>query len=82
MRIPRGLWPQVVSFENLLQAAKATLAHGRRYRGEGAAYRLHLEERLLVLQRELSKQTYTHGRYRGAYSPSDDWRAALGARTF
>ncbi len=65
MRIPRGLWPQVVSFENLLLAAKATLAHGRRYRGEGAAYRLHLEERLLVLQRELSQQSYKHGRYRG-----------------
>lgn len=53
MRIPRGLWSQVVSFENLLQAAKATLAHGRRYRGEGTAYRLYLEERLLVLQQEL-----------------------------
>lgn len=71
MRIPGGLWPQVVSFENLLRAAKATLAHGRRYRGEGAAYRLHLEERLLRLQRELSQQRYRHGRYRGftVYEP-------------
>jgi RNA-directed DNA polymerase len=71
VRIPGRLWPQVVSFENLLLAAKVTLAHGRRYHGEGAAHRMRLEERLLALQRELSQQTYRHGRYRGftVYEP-------------
>ncbi|MDH3503544.1 MAG: Retron-type reverse transcriptase [Nitrospirota bacterium] len=57
------LWPQLVSFENLLAAyRKARLGKGRR---PGVAeFSLHLESELLRLQRELLDGTYRPGEYR------------------
>ncbi|MFH1017242.1 MAG: hypothetical protein V1798_03545 [Pseudomonadota bacterium] len=43
MRALKDLYEQVIGVENLFAAAKATLARGRRFRGEGARYSLHLE---------------------------------------
>jgi retron-type reverse transcriptase len=58
-----GIWPQVVSFENLL------LAYRKARRGKGrspdvARFALDLEKELLSLQRELREETYQPGAYR------------------
>jgi hypothetical protein len=58
-----GIWPQVVSFENLL------LAYRKARRGKGrspdvARFALDLEKELLRLRRELEDGTYWPGAYR------------------
>jgi len=58
------LYQQVCDFGNLLRSAHRTLLHGRRYRGQGALYKLHQEEHLLCLHQALLARTYRHGPYR------------------
>jgi RNA-directed DNA polymerase len=58
-----GIWPRVMSFENLL------LAYRKARRGKGrcpdvARFALNLEKELLRLQRELQEDSYQPGAYR------------------
>jgi RNA-directed DNA polymerase len=58
-----GLWPQIVSFSNLLGAAEKAAA-GKRKRRDVAAFLMNLEGEVLQLQRELSGGGYRPGPYR------------------
>ncbi|WP_008310083.1 Retron-type reverse transcriptase [Leptolyngbya sp. PCC 6406] len=58
-----NLWPQIIDFENLLQAARQA-QQGKRYRPNVLAFNYHLNQELLRLQRELKEQTYRPGKYR------------------
>lgn len=58
-----NLYPQIVAFENLLQAARQA-QQGKRYRPNVLNFNYHLEPELLRLQTELTQQTYTPGGYR------------------
>jgi len=63
MRRLGGIWPRVVSFDNLL------LAYRKARRGKGrnpdvARFALELEKELLCLQRELQDGSYQPGAYR------------------
>lgn len=58
-----NLWPQIVSFENVLLAyRKARL--GKKTRQEVAIFSLNLEANLFLLQAELKNQCYRPGKYR------------------
>ena len=59
----RDLFAVFCSTANLHRAAARTLARGRRFSREGAAFALRLEERVAVLNDELSSGSYRHGRY-------------------
>jgi len=63
MKRAGGLWPQVVSFQNLLGAAKAA-ARGKRNRPDVAFFLLNLEPELVRLQRELESGDYRPAGYR------------------
>jgi retron-type reverse transcriptase len=63
MRRVGNLWPQVLSFDNLLGAAKAA-AQGKRTRPDVADFLLNLEPELVGLQRELESGQYRPGGYR------------------
>lgn len=58
-----NLWPQIIEFENLLQAARQA-QRGKRYRPNVLDFNYHLDRELLRLQRELSDKTYKPGKYR------------------
>ncbi|MDX1982410.1 MAG: reverse transcriptase/maturase family protein [Bryobacteraceae bacterium] len=58
-----GLWPQIVSFENLLAAAHAA-AKGKRRRPDVAKFLMNLEPELHKLREELVNGTYQPGPYR------------------
>jgi retron-type reverse transcriptase len=58
-----GLWPEIVSFPNLLSAAGKAAA-GKRMRPDVAAFLLNLEVEVLRLQRELCEGRYRPGPYR------------------
>jgi hypothetical protein len=58
-----GLWPQLISFANLLLAARRAAA-GKRTRPDVAAFLLDLEPQLVRLQCELRDGSYTPGPYR------------------
>lgn len=58
-----NLWPQVIQFENLLQAARQA-QQSKRYRPNVLAFNYALETELLQLQTELRQQTYKPGGYR------------------
>ena len=58
-----ALWPQVVSFDNLL-AAYRKARRGKRRCADVARFALNLEQELLRLQRELQADTYWPGAYR------------------
>lgn len=57
------LWPQVISFENLLLAFRKA-RKGKRARADVAQFDLNLEKELLRLQAELKARTYRPGAYR------------------
>ena len=63
MRRAGGLWPHVVSLENLYGAAHAAL-RGKRARPDACAFFGRLEPELLSLQRALERREYRPGRYR------------------
>lgn len=58
-----NLWPHIIDFENLLQAARQA-QQGKRYRPNVLAFNYNLDQELLKLQRELREQTYRPGKYR------------------
>ena len=58
------VFEEIVSLENLFRAADATLTHGRRFRGEGAAFKFNLEAEVLKLHDQLATGRYRHGCYR------------------
>lgn len=58
-----NLWPAIVDFENLLQAAHQA-QRGKRYRPNVLAFNYNLDQELLQLQKELKEQTYKPGKYR------------------
>ncbi len=58
-----NLWPELVSFTNLLQAAR-NAARGKRHLSNVARFRFRLEEELVQLQDELEWKTYRPGQYR------------------
>lgn len=58
-----NLWPQVIAFENLLQAARQA-QKGKRYRPNVLEFNYNLERELFQLQAELRDKTYTPGRYK------------------
>ena len=57
-----NLYPQLVSFENLLAAAQQA-QKGKRFRAPVLAFNHDLENNLLCLQKELANQTYQPGAY-------------------
>jgi retron-type reverse transcriptase len=63
MKRHNHLWPQVIAFENLLNAARQA-QKGKRYRDNVLAFNYHLEQSLQQLQTELTQQTYYPGPYR------------------
>lgn len=58
-----NLWPEIISFDNLL-AATRTAKKGKRFRDNVLAFNYNLETELINLQAELANKTYTSGRYR------------------
>ena len=58
-----GIWAQLTSFENLLEAYRQARL-GKRARPAVAEFGLHLERELFALQRELQDSSYRPGRYR------------------
>lgn len=64
MRPLMNLYGEIVSLKNLFEAAKKTLAQGRRFRGEGSLFKFNLEREILKLHRQLTSGRYMHGKYR------------------
>ena len=63
MKRAGNLWPELISFPNLLLAAQRAAA-GKRSRPDVAAFLLDLEPRLVTLQSELRDGSYAPGPYR------------------
>lgn len=66
MKTHKGLFKKIISFENLLRAAKQA-QRGKRMKQNVAKFNFGLEGELLKLQDELKAQTYQPGRYRHFY---------------
>lgn len=58
-----NLWPQIIAFPNLLDAANKA-QKGKRYRDNVLAFNYQREAELLKLQAELATKTYRPGAYR------------------
>jgi len=58
-----NLYEEIVSLRNLFQAAKATLARGRRFYGEGSVFKFNLEREVFKLHEQLVNGKYRHSRY-------------------
>ena len=58
-----NLWPQIIAFENLLEASSKA-QRGKRFRPNVLAFHHNLEGELFKLQRELQDRTYRPGPYR------------------
>jgi retron-type reverse transcriptase len=63
MKRHSNLYPQIITFENLLAAAHQAQRQ-KRYREPVLAFNRHLEQELFQLQRELQTQTYEPGGYK------------------
>jgi RNA-directed DNA polymerase len=63
MKRHNHLWASIVSFENLLQAARQA-QQGKRFRDNVLEFNYNREAELLQLQTELQTQTYQPGEYR------------------
>ena len=63
MKRHRDLWTQIISFENLIQAARQA-QQGKRFRRTVLAFNHHLEDELHQIQDELVQKTYCPGEYR------------------
>src|SRR5947208_9113722 len=57
-----NLWPELISFPNLLRAARKA-ARGKRFRPNVAAFHFHLEAELWRPHAELANHTYRPGPY-------------------
>ncbi len=58
-----NLWPELISFRNLLTAAH-NACRGKRHQSNVARFRFRLEDELVKLQDELESGTYQPGQYR------------------
>jgi hypothetical protein len=58
------VYKEIASVENLFRAADATLAQGRRFRGEGSRFKFDLEREIFKLHEQLAVGRYRHGKYR------------------
>lgn len=58
----KNLFPEIVSFENLLKAAQKA-QKGKRFKRSTALFNLDLEKELLCLQHQLTLKSYRHGLY-------------------
>jgi RNA-directed DNA polymerase len=63
MKRHNHLWPKIVSFENLLLAAKKA-QRGKRSRENVLEFNYNIEGQLLMLQAQLREQSYQPGKYR------------------
>jgi len=63
MKRVNDLFEKIVSFDNLLLAAKKA-QKGKRYNSDVARFHVRLEENLIQLSAELSSKTYLPGKYR------------------
>ncbi len=63
MKRQGSLWPRLICFPNLLQAARRAAA-GKRQRPDVAQFLMNLETELFRLQRELADSSYQPGPYR------------------
>lgn len=63
MKTFKNLWPQLISWENLLLAAELA-EKGKRRNDNVARFNLNRERELLRLQEDLATKRYRHGRYR------------------
>ncbi|MEC4805797.1 MAG: RNA-directed DNA polymerase [Jaaginema sp. PMC 1079.18] len=61
-----NLYPQIISFENLLLAARQA-QKGKRFRDNVLEFNYNLESELLQIQKALSDKTYQPGEYRTFY---------------
>lgn len=59
----KNLWPELISFENLLSASKKA-QKGKRFKDSTALFNLNLEKELLKIQRQLKEKTYMPGKYK------------------
>ena len=66
MKTYKNLFASIVSFDNMLLAAKKAQC-GKRFRDNVAVFNLNLERNLLILRQELLHQTYQPGEYRSFY---------------
>lgn len=66
MKTHKQLFPQIVSFENLLLAAQKA-QKGKRFQDQVVRFNLRLETELLELQRSLKSQCYQPGPYHAFY---------------
>lgn len=57
-----NLWPQIIAFANLLQAARQA-QRGKRFQASVLQFNYSLESQLIALQTELTTQTYQPGPY-------------------
>lgn len=60
------LWPQLISFQHLLRAAKKA-KRGKRFRPSVASFEFRLEPELWQLHEELANKTYRPGNYRSFF---------------
>jgi len=58
------LYRQIASMQNLWDAAWQTLLHGRRFKNDGASFKLNYEHSLLQIHKELARQSYKPGNYK------------------
>jgi RNA-directed DNA polymerase len=63
MKTYNNLYPQILSFDNLLLASRKA-RKGKRFKESCARFELNLEKELLRVQQELEDMTYRHGGYR------------------
>ena len=63
MRRHKRLFDEIVSFQNLLKAAKLA-QRGKRFKDSTARFNFQLERELWALHRELAEKRYAPGRYR------------------
>lgn len=59
----KNLWTELISFENLLLAARKA-QKGKRFKDSTALFNLNLEKELLKIQRQLSEKKYAPGKYK------------------
>ena len=62
MKRAKNLFPEIISFPNLLRAFERAQA-GKRRHGVVTRFRMNLEKELLLMQRELASGTYVFGDY-------------------
>ncbi len=63
MKTFKNLYPDIISFENLLLASRKA-RKGKRFKESCSRFEFNLEGELLSLQQELTEMTYCHGGYR------------------